>query len=99
MTFTLTDWMLYTMWAVFGLMIIDFLIAFFKLFWEGAFNPSFVLGYLKDILYYVFPLNVLLSLLSIDPTGWILVIFYFIGGIAIVLKYVVDIIKRFQKSS
>lgn len=96
MAFTLADWMIYTMWAVFGLMIIDFLIAFFRRFWEGSFDPAFALGYLKDVLYYVLPLNVILSMTSIDPTGWILVIFYFIGGIAVILKYVLDIIKKFR---
>lgn len=95
MTFTLTDWMIYTMWAIFGLMIIDFIIAFSKSFWEGSFNTTF-LGYLKDILYYVLPLNIIISMIPIDPTGWILVIVYFVGGISVILKYVLDIKRRFQ---
>lgn len=95
MTFTLTDWMIYTMWAIFGLMIIDFIIAFAKSFWEGTFNTTF-LDYLKDILFYVLPLNVIISMIPIDPTGWILVILYFVGGISVILKYVLDIKKRFQ---
>lgn len=95
MTFTLTDWIIYTMWAIFGLMIIDFIIAFAKSFWEGTFNTTF-LDYLKDILFYVLPLNVIISMIPIDPTGWILVSLYFIGGISVILKYVLDIKKRFQ---
>lgn len=98
MTFTLTDWMIYTMWAIFGLMIIDFIIAFSKSFWEGSFNTTF-LGYLKDILYYVLPLNLIISMIPIDPTGWILVILYFVGGISVILKYVMDIKKRFQRKN
>ncbi|RCW50242.1 hypothetical protein [Paenibacillus prosopidis] len=95
MTFTLTDWMIYTMWAIFGLMIIDFIISFAKSFWEGTFNTTF-LDYLKDILFYVLPLNVIISMIPIDPTGWILVSVYFVGGISVILKYVLDIKKRFQ---
>lgn len=96
MGFSLSAWMVYTMWAVFGFMIIDFLIALFRHFWEGNFDPKFVLEYLKDIVFYVLPLNVILSMISIDPTGWILVILFFIGGIAIVLKYILDIIGKFR---
>jgi len=96
MTFTLTDWMLYTMWAVFGLMIIDLLLNFIKSFWKGTFSSNIVLDYLKDVLYYVLPLNFIIFMFRIDPTGWILVAFFFIGGIAVAIKYLLDIIKRFK---
>jgi len=86
---------MYTMWAVFGLMIIDFLLAFFKSFWAGTFSPMIVLNYLKDIVYFVLPLNIIVSMMPMDPTGWILVIFYFIGGIAVILKYLIDIKGKF----
>ncbi|MFT8319896.1 MAG: hypothetical protein ABF649_03225 [Bacillus sp. (in: firmicutes)] len=95
MNFMLTSWFIYTMWAVFGLMLIDFLIAFFKSFWKGSFSPMIVLDYLKDILYYIFPLNIILSMIPIDPTTWTLVVFYFVGGIALSVKYIMDIIRKF----
>ena len=57
MTNTIEGWIIYTLWGIFGFMLIDFLIAFFKSFWEGSFGPTFVLGYLKDVLYYVLPLR------------------------------------------
>ena len=95
MSFTLTSWMIYTMWAVYGLMIIDFLLAFFKSFWSGTFSPMIVLNYLKDIVYFVLPLNIIVSMMPMDPTGWILVIFYFLGGIAVILKYLIDIKGKF----
>lgn len=96
MTFTLQDWMVYTMWAVFGFMFLDFFIAFFRSFWEGTFRPALVTDYLKDVLYYVVPLNIILSMSSIDPTDWILVTAYFVGGAGVVLKYVLDSIRRFR---
>jgi hypothetical protein len=96
MSFTLSDWVVYTVWAVFGLMIIDFFIGFIKSFWKGSFTLTFVLDYLKDVLYYVMPLYIILTISPIDPTGWILHIFYFIGGIAVSLKYLLDIVKKFK---
>lgn len=96
MGYSLADWMIYTVWAIFALMIVDFLVVLFRSFWQGSFNPGFVLGYLKDILYYILPLNMLISMSSIDPTGYALVTFFFIGGIAVVLKYILDIKKRFE---
>ncbi|MGG1401562.1 hypothetical protein ABE288_27650 [Bacillus salipaludis] len=97
MSFALSDWLLYTMWGVFGLMIIDFLIGFFQSFWKGSFTPSIVINYLKDIIYLVLPLNILISLFPIDPSGWILVTFYFIGGLGVILKYLMDIKGKFSK--
>lgn len=96
MGFTLADWMVYTLWGVLGLMSLDLLIQLLKSFWKGSFNVTFVLDYLKDVLYYVMPLTVLLSLFDLDPTGWALVIFYFLGGLAVMVKYVTDIIHRFK---
>lgn len=95
MGYSLAEWMIYTVWAIFGLMIIDFLIVLFQSFWQGSFHPSFILGYLKDILYYILPLNILVSMTSIDPTGYTLLTFYFIGGLAAIIKYVLDIKSRF----
>lgn len=96
MEFTAASMAIYMMMALFGLMIIDFLLAFFKSFWAGAFSLSIVLDYLKDILYYVLPLNILASMMSIDPTVWILLIFYFIGGLAVIIKYVMDIFGKIK---
>jgi hypothetical protein len=96
MGFALSDWMVYTLWGVLGLMSLDFLIQLLKSFWKGSFNLTFVLDYLKDVLYYVMPLTVLLSLVELDPTGWTLVIFYFLGGLAVMVKYGTDIIHRFK---
>jgi hypothetical protein len=94
--FGLADWMLYTIWAVTGLMILDFVMAFIRSFWKGSFDTSFILGYLKDILYFIFPLKFLITMFGLDPTGWILITFYFIAGIAIVIKYLKDIFSKFQ---
>jgi hypothetical protein len=93
---SLLDWLTYTLMAVFGLMILDFLIAFVTSFWKGSFNLTFILDYLKDVLYYVVPLYFIVTLSPIDPTGWVLHIFYFILGFAVSLKYLIDIFKKFK---
>jgi hypothetical protein len=90
--------MIYVMLAIFGLMIIDFLIALGRRFWEGQFHPGFALEYLKDILYYIFPLNIVISLFPIDPTKRVLPICYFVFGVFVIIKYVLDIIRKFQRS-
>ncbi|MFJ7726873.1 hypothetical protein ACIQXV_11980 [Neobacillus sp. NPDC097160] len=97
MNLTLSGWMLYTMWAVFGLMSINLLISLFKSFGKGSFDTAFVLDYLKDILYYVLPLNILAAMAPMDPTNWTLVIFYYVGGIAVIVKYLMDIKNSFTK--
>ncbi|MFF2877641.1 hypothetical protein ACFVR2_15095 [Gottfriedia sp. NPDC057991] len=96
--FSLVDWMLYTLWAVIGLMILDFVIAFIRSFWKGSFDTSFILGYLKDILYFLVPLQFLTSMFGLVPTQtrWILITFFFISGIAIVIKYLKDIFSKFR---
>lgn len=96
MTSTLADWMMYTLWVLFGFMIADFLVAFCRAFWVGSLHPNLVLAYLKDILYYVMPMNVIMSLIPLDPTGWVFIIGYFVSGFAVILKYMLDIISRFR---
>lgn len=79
------------MWAVIGLLLIDFLIAIFRSGANGTFSPNIVIGYLQNFLYHIFPLLVIFYLMPIDPTGWILITFYFISGLALIWHYLVDI--------
>jgi hypothetical protein len=92
----MTDWIFYTMWAVFGLMWLDLLIALFKSLVTKSFSLSIVLDYLKDVLYYVMPLMVVLNLMSMDSTGWFFLTFYFIGGLAVIWHYLVAIKNKWR---
>jgi hypothetical protein len=93
MTFALTGWMLYAMWAVLILMGINlivglnFIVGIFRSFNVG----ELILSYLHDILHYVFPLFLLANMRSLDPTGWLVLIAYYIGAIGVILKYLTDI--------
>lgn len=92
----MAGWMLYTLWAVLGLMLLHFLISLFRSLVTKSFTLEVVLVYLKDILFYVFPLLVIITLLPLDPTGWILIVFYFISGVAIILNYLIGIINQWR---
>lgn len=94
--FGLTDWMLYTLWGVIGFMMLDFAIGLIRSFWKGSLSTSFIIDYLKDFLYIVFPLRIVLSLIPVDPTKWTLIVFYFISGLAVIVKYILDIKSKFK---
>ncbi|RKD25069.1 hypothetical protein BEP19_04405 [Ammoniphilus oxalaticus] len=95
MTFALSGLMLYTMWAIFGLMFIDFLVGFFRSLSSNSFPLNLFLGTLQDILQYVFPLLLIAVLMSLDPTGWVMLIAYYVGGLAVIWKYLSSIKNRF----
>ncbi len=92
----IAGWMLYTMWAVLGLMLIDFIIGAFRSLISKSFSHTLVLGYLKDLLNLVFPLLIILSLMQFDPSGWILMVFYYIVGLAIIWHYLAEIVHKWR---
>ena len=93
MTFTLTGWMLYSMLAVLGFMGLSYLEGLYKSLKAGDFSSSLILTYLKDMLYYVFPLFLISNMLSLDPTGFLLLIAYYVGALGVVLKYLASFKK------
>lgn len=97
MGLALSDWMVYTMWAVLGLLLLNVVIGLVQAFWTGTLDPTFVLDALKEVLFYVVPLDFIITMIPIDPTRWTLVAFYFLGGLAIIIKYTLDIKKKLVK--
>jgi len=91
MTFTLTDWMLYAMYVVLGLMALDFLLGLYKSLKAGNFSSALILNYLKDLLHYVLPLFLLANLMSLDSTGFLVLTGYYIGAFGVALKYLYDL--------
>ena len=87
MTSMLTGWMLYSLWIVLGLMALDFLVGLYRSLRVGDFSPSLIVDYLRDMLYYVFPLLMLASLSVLDSTGWLMLVGYYVGAFGIALKY------------
>ncbi|MFK7697707.1 hypothetical protein [Paenibacillus sp. HJGM_3] len=94
MTFMLTDYMLYAMWVVLGLMGLDFLVGLYKALKTNSMMPSVVLGYLLDTLYYILPLFLLANMAPLDHTDWLLKIAYYIGAVGVAWKYLLDIKKK-----
>jgi hypothetical protein len=84
------------MYAVLGLMLLDFVVGLVRSVVTNTFTVNMVLDYLKSVLYMVFPLIVILSLVPIDPTGWALKIFYYIGGLAIIWNYLVSMVSKWR---
>ena len=80
-----------TMWVVLGSMAVDFLIGLFKMMTGGKFSHEPVLVYLKDIVSYVLPLLVLAGISYMDSTGWIVLVGYYVGAAAVIIKYLMDI--------
>lgn len=87
---TLTHWMEVAMWVVMGSMALDMVIGLFKSMSGGKLSLDLVLGYLKDMVYYVLPLFMLAGLSAMDNTGWILLVGYYLGALAVVVKYLMD---------
>ncbi len=95
MSFALAGWMLYAMWGVLGVMGIDFLASVFRSLKRSSFSTALVLDYLRDLLNYVFPLFIVVNLIPLDPTGWILLIGYYLASLAVFLRYVFAIKDKF----
>lgn len=95
MSFALTGFMLYAMWAVLGVMLIDFAAASYRALKNSSFSSALIVDYLKALLYNVFPLFLLSNMLPLDPTGWILLIAYYVGGLAVFLNYLSAIKSKF----
>lgn len=87
----LTYWMEIAMWIVLGSMAADFLIGVFKSLTGGKLSHEPVLGYLKDIVSYVLPLFILAGISVMDSTGWIVQVGYYLGALAVILKYLMAI--------
>lgn len=92
---TLTHWMEFAMWVVLASMAADFLVGVFKSLTSGKFSHEPVLVYLKDIVSYVFPLLVLAGISVMDSTGWIVQVGYYLGAVAVFVKYLLAIKAKF----
>ncbi|MDI4643650.1 hypothetical protein [Cohnella hashimotonis] len=90
---SLTHWMEVALWVVLGLMAVDFLVGFFQsLRGNKLVNANeAVLVYLREIVVYVLPLFILSGIALMDETGWIVKTAYYIGAVALVIKYLKDI--------
>ncbi|MFD2171696.1 hypothetical protein [Tumebacillus lipolyticus] len=94
MSFVLTGWMMYTMWAVLGLMTLDLLVSVYTNLKSNSFTLDQLSNFLGGMLTSVFPLLLLanLNLTDLDPTGgWILSALYYLTGIGVIWKYLMSI--------
>lgn len=94
MALTLSGLMLYAMWLVLGVMGLSFVVDLFKSFASGTFSGSTVTSYLKDLLYFVFPLFLLSNMMPLDHTDFIIKIAYYLGALGVLYHYVGGYFKK-----
>jgi hypothetical protein len=82
------------LWVVLGAMAVDLIVSLFKPLSGGNISIDPVLGCLRDIVQYVFPLLLLAAISEMDSTGWIVLAGYYVGAVAVVVKYVKSIMAK-----
>jgi hypothetical protein len=97
MTFELSGWILYMMWGVIGVIGLDMVAGIYRSIITNSFSFSRLPGFLGGILGYVFPMMLLANMMSWDPTGWLILIAYYIGGVGVIVKYLMDIKGKLGK--
>jgi len=90
----LSGWMLYTMWAVLGLIGLNWLVDLYRSMVSGTLSLGSLTDWLGDLTTHVFPLLLLVLLLAVDPTGWLVLCGYYVGGVGIVLKLLFALKKK-----
>jgi hypothetical protein len=90
----LTGWMLYTMWAVLGLIGLNWLVDIYRALVGKTFSWDTLTEVLGPILYTVLPLLILTRIMDLDPTGWIILIAYYLSGLGVVLKLLLGLKKK-----
>lgn len=95
MMVALSGWMLYTMWAVLGLIGLNVLAGMYRALMSNTFSLSLVPKFLGDMLNTVLPLMILGAAQTYDPTGWIALIAYYVAGVGLIWRYLVEIKVKF----
>ncbi|UOF89618.1 hypothetical protein LSG31_17280 [Fodinisporobacter ferrooxydans] len=94
----LTGYMLYSMWAVLGLIALDILTGLYRAMISNSFSFAKLASFLgTGILNYVLPLLVLAKVQQLDPTSWVVALMYYLGALGVVAKYLTDISSKLKK--
>ena len=91
MSFTLTGWMLYAMWAVVAMMGIKLLVQIYQSVIARNFPTTPILNFLQNFVFYVFPLFLIANMMPLDPTGVLFNIAYYVGAVGAIAKSITDI--------
>ncbi len=92
----ITGGMELALWIVLGSMAANLLVGLYKSLAGGKLSPEPVLGSLRDIVSYVLPLLILSGISAMDETGWIVPLAYYVGAVAVVIKYLMDIRAKWR---
>ncbi|PWK10233.1 hypothetical protein [Tumebacillus permanentifrigoris] len=90
----LTGWMLYTMWGVLGLIGLNWLVDMYRALVGKTFTWSTLTDVLGSMMTTVLPMLILAYLMALDPTGWIVLIAYYLAGLGLVLHNLCSLKKK-----
>ncbi|MDQ0339172.1 hypothetical protein J2S00_001958 [Caldalkalibacillus uzonensis] len=91
MSFALSGWMLYMMWAVLGVIGLNLLAGIYQAFKSDSFSFSVLPNFLRNFLLFVLPLLLLANMAPLDPTGWLVKGGYLVGAVGVIIKYLIDV--------
>lgn len=90
----LTGWMLYTMWAVLGLIGLNWLVDMYRSLIGKTFSSNNLTSVLGAMMTTVLPMLILVYVMPLDPTGWIVLIAYYLSGLGVILSNLSDLKKK-----
>lgn len=94
----ITDGMLYSLWLVLAVIGLNLLVGVYSALKENQFTVYRFPGFLRTgILHCVVPLLAIVYMLPLDHTEFLLVSVYYIGALAVFLKYILDVINKIKK--
>lgn len=94
----LTGFMMYAMWLVLIVIGLNVLVGAVRAANRGNFAADTFPRYLVTaILGGVLPLLVLAHLRGIDPTGWLILLFYYVSAIGLFVKYLLDLLSKLKR--
>jgi hypothetical protein len=97
MSFFLSGWMLYTMLAVLTVIGLNLIVGVYKAVTANRFTFAVLPQFLLAILHYILPMLILVNLIPLDPTKVVVLIAYYVGGVGVILKYLLDIQSKISK--
>ncbi|MCY0875731.1 MAG: hypothetical protein OWT28_05635 [Firmicutes bacterium] len=93
-----TGFMMYALWLVLIVIGLNVLVGAIRAVVRDQFDTDVFPRYLTTaILGGVLPLLVLAHLRYIDPSGWLILLFYYVSAIGLFVKYLLDLLRKIKR--
>ncbi|MCY0902262.1 MAG: hypothetical protein OWU32_08785 [Firmicutes bacterium] len=94
----MTGFMMYALWLVLIAIALNVLLGSVRAAMRGQFDVDIFVHYLVNgILGGVLPLLVIAHLRGIDPTGWLILLFYYVSAVGLFVKYLLDALSKIRR--